>query len=173
MYYVTSSLFSVTSIDGNVFFWTSIILLRFLKKEISKMLITKIYQILFSIIQRRYYCNKEAHCIFICISWHGMEKMSTSSPVSFFSPLYCRCLKFKTLDMLRKEYITLNTPSQQDNQCVLWIQDLSSPLWQSLNDSYSIRTRRQKIIPFYKIYLGLFKFQNSRPYGILWFDLKS
>lgn len=43
-------LFSVISIDGNVSFWTSMSLLRFLNKEISKMLITKIYQIFSSII---------------------------------------------------------------------------------------------------------------------------
>ena len=44
------TLFSVTSIDENVSFWTNMILLRFLNKEISKMFITEIHQILSSII---------------------------------------------------------------------------------------------------------------------------
>lgn len=78
------TLFSVVSTDGNVLFWTSTILLRFLNKEISKMLITKIYQIFFSIIQRRCSCSKEVRYILLSLPQHGVGKMSNSS----LSPSY-------------------------------------------------------------------------------------
>lgn len=39
------TIFSFATIDGNILFWMSIILLQYLNKEISKMLRPKMYQI--------------------------------------------------------------------------------------------------------------------------------
>lgn len=114
LYYIFT-LFSVISIDENVLFWTSMILWRFLNKEISKMLISKIYQISFSIIQRRCSQSQEVHYVLICFAQHGVGQMSNSP----FLPLYCRCFKFKTLTMLKKEQTVLNILSQQRNWCAL------------------------------------------------------
>lgn len=144
LYYI-STLFSVISIDGNALFWTSMILLRFLKKEINKMLITKIYQIFFSILQRGCSQSKEAHYILICLSlaWYGQN-------VKFFpshSYLFIAAVLFKTLTMPKKEQIVLNILSQQKNCCALWIEELSSPLRHSLSYSYNFRILKVKSKP--------------------------
>ena len=154
--------FSVATIDGNVLFWKRVILLMFLNKEIGKMLITIIYQIFFSIIQRRYnVCNNEVYYILICLSQHDMGNMPTSLPFSLFSPFYCSCFKFKALEMLRKRYVILNIPSEQDNRCAVWVQELFLPLIIRLMIPALIIPKVKGKPIFLKIYLGFFNLEEQ------------